>query len=251
MNIKIVIAAHKEYFMPDDPVYLPIHAGSSQAAVTLPYLRDDAGKNISGKNPHFCELTCLYWAWQNLDADYIGLVHYRRHFRGKNSRIISGSEVEEILQKFPVILPRKRNYFIESNHSQYIHAHHAADLEAVKQVIAEKFPEYLPAYRKVMKRTTGYRFNMCIMRKDILDKYCQWLFEVLFETEKILDISGYDSYDARVFGFLGERLLDIYIEHHQPPLTTLPVTNLESQHWGRKIISFLLRKFTNGKYRCR
>jgi hypothetical protein len=159
--------------------------------------------------------------------------------------------VEKILQKFPVILPRKRNYFIESNYSQYIHAHHAADLEAAEKVITEKFPEYLPAYHKVMKRTTGYRFNMCIMRKDLLDEYCEWLFAVLAETEKILDISGYDTYDARVFGFLGERLLDIYIEHHQPPLTTLPVTNLESQHWGRKAVNFLLRKFTNGKYRRR
>ncbi len=68
--------------MPNDDIYLPLHVGA-KGKKSLGYTQDDTGKNISGKNPYFCELTGLYWAVNNLDADYIGLVHYRRHFSTK------------------------------------------------------------------------------------------------------------------------------------------------------------------------
>ena len=252
MNIKILVATHKNYFIPEDPVYLPVQAGAAINA-PLPYTGDDAGENISAKNKNFCELTVLYWAWKNLEADYIGLVHYRRHFAGessgdKKSRIITGEQLSAMLGEVPLIMPRKRNYFIESNESQYIHAHHAEDLAVTYEVIAEKYPEYLAACRKVMKSTRGYRFNMCIMRKDLLNEYCSWLFDILFEVEKRLDISRYTVYDARVFGFISERLLDIWVEKNHPPLKTLPLVNLESQQWTKKIRNFLLRKISGGKW---
>ena len=252
MNIKIIVATHKSYFIPEDSMYLPVQAGAAINA-QLPYAGDNTGVNISAKNKNFCELTVLYWAWKNLDADYLGLVHYRRHFAGKNSgdkksRIITEKQLSAMLEKVPLIMPRKRNYFIESNESQYIHAHHAEDLDVTYAVIAEKYPEYLSAYKKVMKSTKGYRFNMCIMRKDLLNDYCTWLFDILFEVEKRLDISQYSAYDARVFGFISERLLDIWVEKNQPVLKTLPLVNLESQQWGKKIRNFLLRKISGGKW---
>ena len=82
MNIKILVAAHKTYWMPEDPVYFPLHVGAEGKA-DLGYVKDNSGDNISVKNPNFCELTGLYWAWKNLEADYVGLVHYRRYFTHK------------------------------------------------------------------------------------------------------------------------------------------------------------------------
>ena len=82
MNIKILVAAHKQYWMPEDSVYLPLHVGAEGKA-DLGYTKDNMGDNISAKNPNFCELTGLYWAWKNLEADYVGLVHYRRYFTRK------------------------------------------------------------------------------------------------------------------------------------------------------------------------
>ena len=82
MNIKIIVAAHKKYRMPADQCYLPLHVGKKGKA-DLGYQGDDVGDNISEKNPYYCELTGLYWAWKNLDADYIGLAHYRRHFANR------------------------------------------------------------------------------------------------------------------------------------------------------------------------
>ena len=106
----IVVACHKPYWKSDDSIYQYVEAGT--ALHTHPIsdmLHDNTGRHISEKNETFCELTALYWAWKNLDSDYLGLCHYRRYFAGKpfgprQARIlagdvlvlISGNEQEEI-----------------------------------------------------------------------------------------------------------------------------------------------------------
>ena len=82
MDIKVIVAAHKPYRMPQDSMYLPLHVGRALTDQDLGWQGDNTGDNISLKNPYYCELTGLYWAWKNLKADAIGLVHYRRFFRG-------------------------------------------------------------------------------------------------------------------------------------------------------------------------
>ncbi|MCI7478154.1 MAG: DUF4422 domain-containing protein [Selenomonadales bacterium] len=99
--------------MPTDPVYLPVHVGAEGKA-SIGYTPDNTGDNISSKNPHFCELTGLYWAWKNLDADYLGLVHYRRYFtrkevhniEAKKDQILTEKEWQQLLAEHPVILKK-------------------------------------------------------------------------------------------------------------------------------------------------
>ncbi|MCR5088591.1 MAG: DUF4422 domain-containing protein [Oscillospiraceae bacterium] len=249
MNIQIVVATHKEYRMPEDSLYLPVQAGRAQHA-PLPYIGDNTGENISEKNPHYCELTCLYWAWKNLDAEAVGLCHYRRYFAGKSfgekwSRLLTAQQAEKLLQKAPVILPKKREYWIETGYSQYAHAHHEEDLILTRAILEEKWPAYVPAFDGTLSRTRGHRFNMFLMRRDLLDRYCSWLFQVLAELETRLDISSYSSYDRRVYGFVGERLLDVWVETNQIPYCECPVLHMESQHWLKKGTAFLRRKFVH------
>jgi len=138
--------------MPEDPVYMPIHVGREGKA-DIGYTGDHTGDNISSKNANYCELTGLYWAWKNLDADYIGLVHYRRYFtrkevrsvEDKKNQILTGPEWEKLLSEYPVVVADKRKYYIESNRSHYNHAHHSDGLDAAEQIIAEKYPEYKEA----------------------------------------------------------------------------------------------------------
>ncbi|MBQ7247212.1 MAG: DUF4422 domain-containing protein [Lachnospiraceae bacterium] len=253
MDIKLIIAAHKPYTLPSDGVYLPVRVGAEGKAPIAGFSPDNTGDNISALNPYFCELTGLYWAWRNLDCDALGLVHYRRYFarRGagdKRGRIFTRKDAEQALRRSPIVLPRKRRYYIETNYSQYVHAHHEQDLTVLRQVLSEMHPEALPAYDASMKRRSGHRFNMFIMKRKYADAWCEWLFGVLFEVQKRLDISAYSSYDARVFGFLAERLLDVWIAAEDLPYIEVPYVNLESQHWPRKIISFIGRKFS-GKHR--
>ena len=250
MKIQIIVATHKEYRMPSDPLYLPLQVGAA-CHPPLPYVRDDTGDNISAKNPNYCELTGLYWAWKNLDADVIGLCHYRRYFAGKHvllhrnpwSCLISADTLKNLLSGAPVILPVKRNYFIETGYSQYVHAHHEEDLVTTRKILAERCPAYVPAFDRTLKKTAGHRFNMFVMRRDLLDQYCTWLFDVLCELERQLDISGYNDYDKRVFGFVAECLLDVWIETNHISYTELPVLHMESQHWLKKGTAFLKRKF--------
>ncbi len=246
-DIKIIVATHKKYWMPSDPMYLPLHVGR-EGKENLGYTGDNTGDNISLKNKNYCELTGLYWAWKNLDADYIGVAHYRRHFVGKSGggnkrdKVITQVQLEQILKETDIVLPKPRNYYIETNYSQYVHAHHAEDLDVTREILDEKYPFYVKAFDESMKRTSGHRFNMFIMKKEFFRQYCEWLFDILFELEKRLDISNYSKNDARVFGFVSERLLDVWLDTNHIKYKNIAVQFMERQNWLKKGGNFLMRK---------
>ncbi|XOQ51817.1 MAG: Capsular biosynthesis protein [Succiniclasticum sp.] len=249
MDIKILIAAHKPYWMPSDPVYVPLQVGAA-GKQDLGYVRDDTGDNISSKNPNFCELTGLYWAWKNLKADYIGLVHYRRYFTrkevhnidGKRDQILTGSDWERLLSRYTVVVADKRKYYIESNLSHYNHAHHPEGMIIAREILAEQDPDYLPAFDKVMNRTWAHMFNMFVMRRDLFDAYMEWVFGVLFELEKRVDITGWDVYESRIYGFVSELLLDVWLEKNGMAYHEQNVSFMEKQNWVKKGGAFLKRK---------
>ena len=246
-DIKIIVATHKLYWMPGDELYVPVRVGAEGKAENFGFMPDNTGENISIKNANYCELTGLYWAWKNLECDYLGLVHYRRHFTmlsGTNDRrdVLSFDQARGLLTDTDVLLPVKRNYWIETNYQQYVHAHHPEDLDETRRIIEEKYPEYLEAYDRSMKKTTGHRFNMFIMKKDLSDRYCEWLFDILFELENRLDISDYSKNDQRVFGFVSERLLDVWIQTNGIKYKDIPYIFLEKENWITKGINFVLRK---------
>lgn len=249
MDIKILVATHKKYWMPEDEVYLPLHVGAEGKA-DLGYTKDNTGDNISAKNPNYCELTGLYWAWKNLQADYIGLVHYRRYFTIKEIRnielkkkqILSLKEWKRLLSKYPVIVSDKRKYYIETNRSHYNHAHPSIGLDETERIIQEHYPEYSEAFTLVMDRTWAHMFNMFVMRRDLFQEYCQWLFGILFELEERLDIFEFDAYNSRVFGFISERLLDVWLEKNRISYYEQNVSFMEPQNWLKKGGLFLKRK---------
>lgn len=249
MDIKILVATHKKYWKPEDKVYLPLHVGAEGKA-DLGYVKDNTGDNISAKNPNYCELTGLYWAWKNLKADYIGLVHYRRYFTrkevhditSKKKQVLCMEEWESLLSKYSVVVADKRKYYIETNRSHYNHAHPSIGLDETEKIIIEKYPKFSEAFATVMERTWAHMFNMFVMRQDLFQEYCQWLFIILFELEKRLDISSFDAYNKRVFGFVSERLLDVWLEQNKIDYIEQNVSFMEPQNWVKKGGLFLKRK---------
>lgn len=241
----IVVATHKEYRMPDDDMYLPVFVNTSEHKG---YVTDGTGENISAKNFSYCELTALYWAWKNTEFNCLGLVHYRRYFKGngkgdKFSKILTSKELDKYLATNDILVPKKRHYYIETNESQYLHAHHSEGLDAAKNVVTSISPKYDDAWNTVMHRRSGHRFNMFIMKKRYADEYCEWLFGVLAEIEKKLDISDWSVSEKRVYGYLAERLLDVWLTANEYVYAELPYMFMEKQHWIKKIGNFLKRKF--------
>ncbi|KRM61381.1 glycosyltransferase [Paucilactobacillus vaccinostercus DSM 20634] len=250
MNTKVMVAVHKNYVMPKNrSLYLPVFVGKEiHPKVNEDFQGDNTGDNISAKNSSYNELTALYWGWKNLDVDALGLVHYRRylslHHKKSLSSILSTVEIEKLLKNSDVILPKKRHYYIETNYSHYIHAHPKEELDLAKKIISQKYPEYIDDYESVMQQTSAHMFNMFVMKKELLDRYCEWLFDILAEIEKNLDTTDYDKYQSRVYGFISERLLDVWLQHNDVQYREVNVIYLESQHWPSKIFNFLKRKIS-------
>lgn len=244
-ELEILIATHKPYSFPKEHCYFPIHVGKSLTHLELGGLTDNSGENISKKNRTFCELTAIYWAWKNqfFKAKYVGLVHYRRYFKGKKNYIATQDELLPVLENVDCLVPQKRNYYIETIYSHYKNAHHIRDLEITKKIIQEIYPNYLQAFDKVMKGKTLYLYNMFVMKKECFEQYCHWLFTILFQLEERIDIQHYDAYQQRVFGFIAERLLNVWLEHHQLKIAEMKVINTEGENLFKKGVSFLKRKW--------
>ncbi|WP_448906112.1 DUF4422 domain-containing protein [Haemophilus parahaemolyticus] len=249
-KVSILVITHKMYGFPHSAIYHPLFVGGKCGQNSERFLMDNTGKHISEKNPSFCELTGLYWAWKNqffCDSKYVGLVHYRRYFQGngeklKDKTILSEKEILNLLKKYDCIVPKKRNYFIESIYSHYKHAHHIRDLDLTKEIIAVDSPEYLSSFEQVMSGKQLHLYNMFIMKKVFFDKYCEWLFDVLFKLEKQINISNYDNYQKRVFGFIAERLFNVWVLHHQLKIKEISVMNLDGENFIRKAINLVIRK---------
>ncbi|WP_318766680.1 DUF4422 domain-containing protein [Lactiplantibacillus carotarum] len=248
MKIQIYIATHKQYQMPATKIYQPIFVGTNLNGRTpINYQPDNTGDNISSKNPNFNELTALYWIWKNCHADIKGLDQYRRYLSSQPHKkllgLLSASEIETLLLQHDVIVPKKRRYYIETNYSHYVHAHHQAPLDMMRRVVEEKYPAYEKDFDTVMYRTSAHMFNMMIMRDNQFNAYAEWLFSILFEIEQRIDISNYDSREARVFGYLSELLLDVWIEHNHLTFAEVPVMYMENQKILQKAYNLLKRKF--------
>ncbi|MBR6402640.1 MAG: DUF4422 domain-containing protein [Eubacterium sp.] len=293
-KVWVVVATHKAFPMPTDKMYIPLHVGAEGKVnedgtpLDLGYQKDNTGDNISERNPQFCELTGLYWAWKNLNADYIGLVHYRRYFQGtavmpeartgvynavkgldektdkwiasRFNNILTYKQLRPLLDKYKVIVPKKRHYYIETLHQHYEHNHYIKELDTAKEIMLEKYPEYKAAYDKAINRTWGYMFNMMILDKKLMDEYCEWLFDILFELSSRMENEASElgreltGFENRFPGRVSERIFNVWLEHqletgHIKPseIKEIPFMYMEKINLLNKGVTFLRAKFTGKK----
>ena len=266
-TIRVMIAAHKPYRMPQDAMYLPLHVGAegktdaNGAPLDLGWQKDNTGDHISGKNASYCELTALYWGWKNLKADYLGLVHYRRYFmyrrKGKDpfGNILTGREAQALFRKYRVIVPAKRRYYIETLYSHYAHTHYSEHLDLAKQIILEQCPEYAGSLKQVYARRWGYMFNMQIMERPLMDAYCAWLFPILEELEKRCRTRDLSFFQGRFYGRVSEILFNVWLMEQQrqgvlaaAEIKELPCIYMEPVNRVKKGITFLQARFFHKKY---
>ena len=122
-------------------------------------------------------------------------------------------------------------------------------LDETRNIIKEKYPQYIEEFDKLKHRTSAHMFNMFIMKKEILNQYCEWLFDILFELEKKIDVNKYDAFHARFFGRVSELLLDVWINTNNIQYKELKVIDMQNINWLKKGGAFLKAKFTGKKYK--
>lgn len=248
-KIEILVVSHKKSFVPANNLLKPIQVGSALAARLegMAYY-DNQEDNISAKNRSYCELTAVYWAWKNLDADYYGLFHYRRYLSFSDTQAkdsLAGKAYQDIpsalseidldeqkmrslIEEYDLIIPRKdeaQTMQGKSIYEQYRHDHNIQDLEYCIEYISKKYPHIAP-FSDAVHSTRAYFCNMFIMKKEVFKDYCEFMFNVLESFEENNDISGYNVQQYRVTGYLAERLTNIYIQYLQS-LGTLKIKELQ------------------------
>lgn len=237
-DIAVLVVSHKQSYVPKSTILRPIQVGTANARIKLEGVayHDNTGDNISDKNPHYSELTALYWAWKNLKSDYVGLFHYRRYlsflenqpnFKGKTVKVkkniafsikpelINDEVMRTVIEANDFIVPKKEKSSYSGYSSAYEHykqEHFIEDLDFCLNYLNVHFPEIAKSSHTLHSSDT-YAYNMFIMKRDLFDSYCNFLFSTLEAFDKQVDYTKYDTYQGRVDGFIAERLTSIFIEY--------------------------------------
>lgn len=91
-------------------------------------------------------------------------------------------------------------------------------------------------------------FNMFIMKKNILDLYCPWLFSVLDKLEQVINYKEYDAYQGRLFGRVSELLFNVWLDYQDYSIIEVPTMHMEKINWFKKGKAFLKAKFRAKKF---
>lgn len=236
--MKLYVVSHKEVNeIPEGRTLIGVGPNKPINGIEV---QDDNGINIAGKNANYCELTALYWIWKNTSADVVGLEHYQRFFcekiksKFKQVEPLSVEKIEGVLKDHDVILPQlvktRRtvyNYYKKARiYYSFAKAHCIEDLDICIDIIKRDFPEYSASCERVMKSHKIAMCNMFVMPKNLLDEYCEWLFKILFTAEEKIDLEHKSAYQQRVFGFLSERLFNVWLDYKKLNAFYAPVYNL-------------------------
>ncbi len=240
-DIDIVVCYHKKSKIFKNDCIKPLYVGKDCTDNDLPIPADNIGDNISYKNFHYAELTAIYWLWKNSNAKIKGIMHYRRllDLTGKNLNNefytcnyndindeekflenigLTRENIGNILKYSDIIVKRKTDIsewskFTIRTHFEF--AHIAKHMEYATNVIANKYPYFLKTWEHVLNGSISFFNNLFIMNTVDFDKYCEFLFGILFEVEKHINL--YDvrfapaTFNSRWAGFLGERITGAYI----------------------------------------
>lgn len=243
----IYIATHKKFNVPNLNGYCALQVGA-EGKEKYGYLRDNIGNHISGKNANYCELTGLYWIWKNTDDSYKGLVHYRRYFGRNNlsnkiSDICSYEYLLNCLKSVDIVLPYVEYFKQNAKEEILLHCCTEEIFDKLRQIIETKYSDYIETYDRYFNENKASLFNMLFCKREIFDAYCEWLFSILFVLEKQVDLAKLNTYQQRLYGFLSERLLNVWVIKNKLVVKHLPVIHMELPVFDR--IRLVRRRFTN------
>lgn len=245
-RVQIYLCTSSFFDLPKDAPFIPIQGGAALNK-PLPGVRgDNTGDNISKLNPMYCEMSAMYWAWKNAPkTDYIGFFHYRRlfnfglplapeaHWSERNFFDFNKETIKRFGWDYDTIIKAIDGADIVMPHIEdvqrppewkepgtlyehYRNCHVSRDINLTMKVIKDLYPEDSEITEKVMGSTRGYFCHMFIMKWEIFQEYMEWLFNITMKVTSQIDLDApiykFDSHERRVSGFIGERIINIFVE---------------------------------------
>lgn len=269
MNVKVLVCCHKPDVFAKDDTYFPIQVGKALSRTDLGVAGDNTGDNISEKNQSYCELTGLYWAWKNLpEADIYGLCHYRRYFdfhhQGQWGRALVGktssdfpsldlSIPEDIIDSVvqgSIVVPKPLVYPFPLMYD-YAACHNSEDFRTLEKIIRSTQESRISdAFFELFYRSNKLRhFNMFLANRKNFNDYCEWVFPVLEEVERNTSIRDYSPAQKRIYGYMAERLFNVWLEGTGKNLIEKPVIwvndNYHQDSWLHDSLRTVKRNMSN------
>lgn len=241
-KLKIIVCTHKA----DDRIrnyapYVPVHGGKAlHPDMDLGFIGDDTGDNISEKNPLYSEWSVIYWAWKNCnDSEYIGFNHYRRYFKIN----ITEDNIDNIMGKADVIALKRTNKSRCFRIDDLSRMTSQEDAYLFIDSVLSIHPDSKEALLRYFYNSTEYFFySMFIMRRELFDEYCNFIFPVLFDLEKRIKPHGY-SRQQRALGYFGETSLGLFIYYKNIKVKGVEITGTDELTDSKAKIMF--RNFRN------
>ncbi len=207
---------------------------------------DDTGDNISERNREFSECTGLYWFWKNYDwqnLDYVGAFQYRRqlilndlferapkdrekevykcvHLRKKGNICtlagITDARIEELMRTYDCIVPHRTSLEKMGIHSVYedymkkIPGVHVSDVHILEDVFIKKYPHHSAEFEEYLYSPNKLMYQVFITKPEVFSDYCEWLFDLLFAADPLIDTTLYSTNGKRTMGYLAEILYGFY-----------------------------------------
>ena len=253
-DAQIYILGHKplEYGYLDNQLYTPLQVGAYYKPQFLP-ITDAQGDNIGQWNTVFAETTGMYWIAHNAPETlkYVGCCQYRRRIL-----IVDYADFDEIFSKCQIICSEPLHMAI-SVYQQYCHCHTKAEIDTVKEVIADLYPEYMDSWNKFIENGNDLIYSSgFVMKTEDFKRYIDFYTSIMFETLKRMGLNtpeevqeyairemeagrkpksngngadkGVIEYQRQIAAFLQERIATLFIFHNFNKIAFIPFTKMEN-----------------------
>ncbi len=165
------------------------------------------GDNIDSLNPWYCELTGLYYMWKHVNDDIVGLEHYRRYFIDNNRNLLSEDKIKNILETNDVILYKFNGCNSLTHMTQAGKVKEfALSLAVLNKLYGDEMSTFF--YKNFTSKHV-YLGNMFIAKKEIIDKFFEFMFNILKEFDKIHNFKT-----SRIDGYISEYFIGPWFEYN-------------------------------------
>jgi hypothetical protein len=159
------------------------------------------------KNSQYCEMSAVRWIWQNADADWLGVEHYRRH-------LLVASE--DLSDEIDVVLPLP--YICYPNTIAQFRRFVSEDvLNALLTTLRTLHPSEYDEYSQILKGQYQYTYNLVAAKKSVFNAYCAWFFQITEHMEMLADKVP-EIANTRALSYVAEVLTSLYFLSHSDTL---------------------------------